>query len=700
LSSDATALGELYNSDGTTHVTVSDTAADISTALDTLNGNSQVNKIEVSDSSPTNEVVVNVGQLTSDATALGELYNSDGTTHVTVSDTAADISSAIDTLNGNPQVNKIEVSDSAINEVVVSIAQLTSDTTALAELYNSDGTTQANVTVSDTAANVQANLAALTADAGHITSITVTGGQVTVGNGLFVADAAALNEIVGGFTIVGQASVLQGNLSGLEADISHINSITGLNGTITASVAQFLSDETALNKVVGGFAISDTAANVQANLAALTVDAGYITSITATGGQVTVGNGLFVADAAALNEIVGGFTIVGQASVLSGNLDGLEADISHINSITGLNGTITATVAQFLSDITALNKVVGGFAISDTAANVEANLGALAADASHIASITATGGQVTVGNGLFVADAAALNEIVGGFTIVGQASVLQGNLSGLEADISHINSITGLNGTITASVAQFLADQPALDKVIGGYNVDVTNNGATDISTAVLGPSGPIGLIFDGTAAQNISMTTEEYNSFSAITLGTSTTAANSTVTFTDGGTVTANSNVYNYTLAAMGDTITNGSGNDSIQVTVGSATINAGLGTHTIMFAGSGNTIINQGGTDTLTDTGTDNTIALPLAGQGLDTIHGSVLFNGDTFDLRAALAATTWNQQLSDIGNYLTLGTSGSNALVEISSTSGGTPITVAVLVGQGAVSLSDFVTHALLT
>jgi hypothetical protein len=74
--------------------------------------------------------------------------------------------------------------------------------------------------------------------------------------------------------------------------------------------------------------------------------------------------------------------------------------------------------------------------------------------------------------------------------------------------------------------------------------------------------------------------------------------------------------------------------------------------------------------------------------------------LFNGDTFDLRAALAATTWNQQLSDIGNYLTLGTSGSNALVEISSTSGGTPITVAVLVGQGAVSLSDFVTHALLT
>ncbi len=132
----------------------------------------------------------------------------------------------------------------------------------------------------------------------------------------------------------------------------------------------------------------------------------------------------------------------------------------------------------------------------------------------------------------------------------------------------------------------------------------------------------------------------------------------------------------------------------------MGSATINAGLGTHTITFAGSGNHIVNQGGTDTLTDNGTNNTIVLPLAGQGLDTINGSVLTNGDTFDLRSALAATTWDQQLGDIGNYLTLGTSGSDALVELSVTSGGTPITVAILVGQGSVSLSNFLTHALLT
>ena len=72
-------------------------------------------------------------------------------------------------------------------------------------------------------------------------------------------------------------------------------------------------------------------------------------------------------------------------------------------------------------------------------------------------------------------------------------------------------------------------------------------------------------------------------------------------------------------------------------------------------------------------------------------------MLSNGDTFDLRAALAATTWDQQMSDLGNYLSLGTSGSNTLVEISVTSGGSPLTVAVLNGAGSVSLSSFVSHA---
>jgi len=128
-----------------------------------------------------------------------------------------------------------------------------------------------------------------------------------------------------------------------------------------------------------------------------------------------------------------------------------ETDIAMMDA---LGWNLVPSVTGFIANETSLNSIPGGFAISDTAANVENNLAALTADASHITSITATGGQVIVGNGLFVADQAALNEIVGGFTIVGQASVLQGNLSGLEADISHINSITGLNGRFRREVGR------------------------------------------------------------------------------------------------------------------------------------------------------------------------------------------------------------------------------------------------------
>ena len=292
--------------------------------------------------------------------------------------------------------------------------------------------------ISDTAANIQTNLAALAADASHITSITATSGTVTVGTGVFAADAAALNKIVGGFAISDTAANIQTNLAALAADASHITSITATSGTVTVGTGVFVADAAALNEIVGGFAISDTAANVQANLAALAADASHITSITATGGTLTVGTGVFVADAAALNKIVGGFAISDTAANIQTNLAALAADASHITSITATGGTVTVGTGVFSADAAALNKIVGGFAISDTAANIQTNLAALAADASHITSITATSGPVTVGTGLFAADAATLNKIVGGFAISDTAANVQTNLAALTADASHI----------------------------------------------------------------------------------------------------------------------------------------------------------------------------------------------------------------------------------------------------------------------
>jgi hypothetical protein len=179
-----------------------------------------------------------------------------------------------------------------------------------------------------------------------------------------------------------------------------------------------------VGEVVGGVALGvgiHPATNIHDNLTAPTADANNVMSITATDGlQVTVGNGLFVADKAALDKISGGFSILGQASVLSGNLDGLQADIIHINSIAGLNGMITGTVANFTHDELALNKVVGGFNVADFAANVAAGLDALQGDVSHIGAITlsdATMPTINVTPAQNIADAAVIAKITSPYTL-------------------------------------------------------------------------------------------------------------------------------------------------------------------------------------------------------------------------------------------------------------------------------------------
>ncbi|RBP16731.1 hypothetical protein DFR50_1048, partial [Roseiarcus fermentans] len=154
---------------------------------------------------------------------------------------------------------------------------------------------------------------------------------------------------------------------------------------------------------------------------ALALDASHITAITASGGTVTVGNGVFAADQPALDTIAGGFAISGRASVLNGNLDGLEADQAHIDSVTAKGGAITVTIAQFAADRPLLDKVVGGVVVSDSAANIATGLGLLQGDVGHIDAITltdATKPTITLTAAQASADAAVLAKITSPFTLV------------------------------------------------------------------------------------------------------------------------------------------------------------------------------------------------------------------------------------------------------------------------------------------
>ena len=89
---------------------------------------------------------------------------------VLISDTAANVASAIDTLNADSNVSQITLLGSA--NLSLNVAQTLNDTHALNAITNSNY----GITVVDTGANVSANFAALNSDS-RITSILPAGGS-------------------------------------------------------------------------------------------------------------------------------------------------------------------------------------------------------------------------------------------------------------------------------------------------------------------------------------------------------------------------------------------------------------------------------------------------------------------------------------------------------------------------------------------
>jgi anti-sigma factor ChrR (cupin superfamily) len=504
--------------------------------------------------------------------AAGLLISVSSGDTVTVSDTATHIDAMT--------VNQIAgLASIGVTGVTASDASLTLSV-AQASAFASAGVSvaapaQETVTISDTAANIESGLAGLAAFSGAYSSITATGGKVTVSVAAFLADGAALNKIAGGFVVSDTAANIQAQLLALTADASHISSITetgagvgGFGSTVNVSVATFAADQASLDKISAGFGISDTAANIFNGLAALEADQSNITTITSTDVPVAPGIGKFIPDEAVLNKVVGGFDIVGQASAIqvASNMDALENDIANINLITALNGRVTVSVATFERDQAALNEIAGGFAISDTAANLQNALPVLLADSSDIDSITAGSGvgginpPVTVsvatfeadqsvldkdlggfaisdtaadifngltaleadqsnittitvtdvpvapGVGKFVPDEAVLNKVVGGFDIVGQASAIQvaGNMDALENDVANINAITALNGTVTVSVATFERDHAALNEIVGGFAISDTAANIQNALPALLADSSDIDSITAGSGVGGI----------------------------------------------------------------------------------------------------------------------------------------------------------------------------------------------------
>ena len=130
----------------------------------------------------------------------------------------------------------------------------------------------------------------------------------------------------------------------------------------------------------------------------------------------------FLADKSTLDGTPGGFDILDSAADITANLDQLNDP--HIDAIViSDNGNVVSSVQQLTTDATAIGKLQNAnlspvlLAINDTAADVQAGLSTLVADTGEIASITASNGPIVVSAATFLADQSALDKIVGGFAI-------------------------------------------------------------------------------------------------------------------------------------------------------------------------------------------------------------------------------------------------------------------------------------------
>ena len=131
-----------------------------------------------------------------------------------VSDTAANVVAHLDQLD-DPNISTITISDNG--QISASVAQLTTDATAIGNLRNANGLA-VKLAINDTAGAVQTGLSTLVADTGEIGPITASFGPIVVSAETFGDDQSTLDKIKGGFDVSDDAGLPVAALPALNAD--------------------------------------------------------------------------------------------------------------------------------------------------------------------------------------------------------------------------------------------------------------------------------------------------------------------------------------------------------------------------------------------------------------------------------------------------------------------------------------------------
>ena len=348
------------------------------------------------------------------------------------------------------------------------------------------------------------------------------------------------------------------------------------------------------------------------------------------------------------------------------------------NFVWGQNGNTTITMADGNQDINlygADNKVSVGTGNE----LIDAGFGG-----GESVAISGGSGQVSAGG---LGDKININS--GNFTVTsytGQDTIEAG--SGNEAIYAAGNTNVIAIGNGNSTIDAFGND----NSISVGSGTDTLNLSGTGTSVELVS-----GIYKISDSGNGNTFSFNGSNSTADITVN-----SGDTVGFSNGGnTLSMNSGGSSTIYVGVGDsnTITVGAGNDTIYAFGSHNSITLGFGNDTLTFAGSNNTILLGAGNATLNDSGSGNTIVLNGASQGVASIYGYVLQDGETFDLSKVLAQTNWNHDLASIGNYIKVSSNSYESTISVdqSGQPGGVTQTVAVLHGEGYLNLNGLLSHS---
>ena len=513
-----------------TAIAVLDSAANVQTALDSLQANAtKISGITLTDSG-TASLAITASQFAHDAAALGKIstaYNLSitgetaanvatdlGNSHVTslgVVDSAANVLGALATLQGNAaKISGITLIDIGTPALAVTASQFAHDTAVLGKI-----STPYTLSISgETAANV-----ATDAKNSHVTAIGVQDNvaNVLANTAVLATSAAKLSSLV----ISDTSANVQGALDHLQVFQTASGLISGIvltdvsPPTLTVTANQFANDGVVLGKISSPYGLSISGATV-ANVVT-DIKNGHVTSmgVADTAANVVVNlDAVLEVNATKLSTIT--LTDKGTPTLAITALQ-LNSDAAVLGKIgtpysLGIRGE---TVANVATDVK--NNHVVAVGVVDSAANVLANLDAvlevnaaklstialndtgtpaLAITASQFATDAAVLGKINTPYSLSISGVTAANMVadaknshVATIGVVDSAANVAATLdTALRPNITKLSTIALTDsGTpaLAVTAVQFTTDAAVLGKISTPYSLNIKGETAANVAVDV-----------------------------------------------------------------------------------------------------------------------------------------------------------------------------------------------------------------------